>query len=854
MNAALVDSAISEPAEEFKRVVLELGIADPEAIETAASGQSSGLPELMRSLIQAQVLTAYQARAIEQGKARGLVISRYLILDKLGEGGMGVVFKARHRVLNRLVALKILPPSFARNEELVLRFRREMHACARLNHPNVVAVLDADEDRGVYFLAMEYIEGRDLDHLIREHGPLPVEEALECTVQAARGLEAAHARGIVHRDIKPANLMLDASGTVRVLDLGLARLLGDSSPAGSSTPHHLTRPGVYMGTVDFMAPEQAEDSHNVDHRADIYSLGCSLYFLLTGRPPFEGTTAISRLMAHQSEPPPSIRKTRPELPATLEAVYLAMMGKRPDDRPQSMADVIARLISCRSSSVVDVHLSIESFSSTVVEKNALVRAALDPTIFRGRDSSGGTRIEAQLDFEDGGPADRSGELTRTEDEPACLERSGSGLFSKHIPHRPRRMAAVCVSAVLVSLGLIYVAAMWRGGGRHGAAAPPRTSTTPPDVASAPTGEPSDSSSRPPETPNPASEEVAVNAPKKMPEPPPPEAAVDRAAPSRKTARDSSKPKAATIPSFNVAPIFARHKGPVNAIAVTGDGKLALSAGADHSVRLWEVATGKQVLELPPHPSPVLDIAMTPDGVFALTVTRGRPNTNGAIRLWNLRTRQPVMNGIGQSPHTGSIQGVAFVPNNRALTGGHDGHAILWNLRVGRPIGKLGASQNGVVRMHALAAFPDGRRALTGGEDGIVHVWNLGTRAQSAQWSGHEGPISDLALSDDGRRAVTASRDHTVILWDAVHSSRLRRFRMPGEDRPKAVAILPDGNVLAAGLLGHVILWDASTGAILRQAQPPFTPHDELIVLPPDARQFLTADQDGVVRIWTVREP
>ena len=184
--------------------------------------------------------------------------------------------------------------------------------------------------------------------------------------------------------------MLDASGTVRVLDLGLARLLGDSSPVGSSTPHHLTRPGVYMGTVDFMAPEQAEDSHNVDHRADIYSLGCSLYFLLTGRPPFQGETAISRLMAHQSEPPPSIRKTRPDLPRALETAYLAMMGKRPEDRPQSMADVIARLDSCRSSSSGSVHLSLHSFSSTVLEKNALVPAALNPTIVRGRDSSGGT--------------------------------------------------------------------------------------------------------------------------------------------------------------------------------------------------------------------------------------------------------------------------------------------------------------------------------------------------------------------------------------------------------------------------------------------------------------------------------
>jgi WD40 repeat protein len=197
--------------------------------------------------------------------------------------------------------------------------------------------------------------------------------------------------------------------------------------------------------------------------------------------------------------------------------------------------------------------------------------------------------------------------------------------------------------------------------------------------------------------------------------------------------------------------------------------------------------------------------------------------------------------------------VAFWANNRALTGGQDGHAVLWS-QFGRPIGRLGSSQNGVVRSHALAVFPLGRRALTGGEDGNVHVWTLATRAQAAQWSGHEGPISDISISADGRRAVTGSHDHIVILWDVIHGSEVRRFRMPGVDRAKGVAILPDGNVLAAGLLGHVILWEANTGAILRQAEPPFTPHEELAVPAGDGRRFLTADGDGVVRMWTAKEP
>ena len=161
-------------------------------MDRLADGVVSGVSGLVR-LDPVPFATPYQASAIRQGKERGLIIGKYLILDKLGEGGMGVVFKARHRLLDRVHAIKILRPSFARKRELMLRFRREMQAAGRLNHPNVVSVVDADEDRGVYFLAMEYIEGRDLDHAIRDRGPFSVEQAIEYTIQAARGLNAAHA-------------------------------------------------------------------------------------------------------------------------------------------------------------------------------------------------------------------------------------------------------------------------------------------------------------------------------------------------------------------------------------------------------------------------------------------------------------------------------------------------------------------------------------------------------------------------------------------------------------------------------------------------------------------------------------
>ena len=282
-----------------------------EELDALAAGvpESEGILGLARALQKSGRLTAYQAAALYQGKSRGLLIGNYLILDKLGAGGMGVVFKGRHRRLGRVVALKILPPSFARDKTAVARFKREVEAAGRLKHPNIVAALDADEDRGVHFLVMEYVEGRDLDHVVRQRGPLPIVQAVDFLVQAARGLEAAHAEGIVHRDIKPSNLMLDSAGVVRVLDLGLARFVDASNPFGQAAggAGRLTESGMYMGTVDYMAPEQAEDSRRADHRADIYSLGCTLHYLLTGREPFVGETILKRLMAHQERPAPLLR-------------------------------------------------------------------------------------------------------------------------------------------------------------------------------------------------------------------------------------------------------------------------------------------------------------------------------------------------------------------------------------------------------------------------------------------------------------------------------------------------------------------------------------------------------------------
>lgn len=301
--------------------------------------------QLARQLVAAGRLTAYQAGAIYQGKGRALTLGSYRILGKLGQGGMGIVFRAQHQRLGRIVALKVLSTSGRRFPGSVRRFRREARAAGLLEHPNIVATYDAGAVGGVEFLVMQFVDGTSLSELVKQRGPLPVVMATSCVLQAAHGLEYAHARGVVHRDIKPGNLLLDRDGTVKILDMGLARLDARQSVTGDSD---LTVAGTIMGTADYMAPEQAADMSRSDHRADIYSLGCTLWYLLTGREIFPGENQLDKLVGHWERPIPSLRAVCPEASPALEAVFTNMVAKRPENRYQTTTEVITELERCRT--------------------------------------------------------------------------------------------------------------------------------------------------------------------------------------------------------------------------------------------------------------------------------------------------------------------------------------------------------------------------------------------------------------------------------------------------------------------------------------------------------------------------
>jgi serine/threonine protein kinase len=295
---------------------------------------------LAEALVHQGKLTEYQAAEAMRGRAGQLVLGNYLLLSPIAGGGMGRVFRALHRRMRRVVAVKLLPPEVVPAGESQARFQREIEAAAHLSHPNIVTAHDAGEDQGRPFLVMEYVEGQDLARLVRSRGALSVSEAVAYTLQAARGLAHAHRAGIIHRDVKPGNLLVEASGTVKVTDLGLARIL---QPDRSEGAVDLTSRDAVMGTAAYMAPEQAFHSHQADGRADVYSLGCTLYYLLTGAPPFQGATALETILAHRDQPIPSLAAARPDCPAALATVVVRMLAKNPEERYTSMTAVIAAL-------------------------------------------------------------------------------------------------------------------------------------------------------------------------------------------------------------------------------------------------------------------------------------------------------------------------------------------------------------------------------------------------------------------------------------------------------------------------------------------------------------------------------
>ncbi|HET6880502.1 MAG TPA: bifunctional serine/threonine-protein kinase/formylglycine-generating enzyme family protein [Pirellulales bacterium] len=326
----------------YRKTLLASGLIDPAELRafemSFPRGQRPTTAEGMaEALIRVEKLTPFQAAEIAAGRAAGLVLGNYVLLDRIGAGGMGQVFKAWHRRMQRTVAIKMLPDQAAAGEASIARFRREILSAAQLLHPNIVAAYDADVAAGVHYLVMEYVAGQNLAERLRERGPLPVAQAVKYVLDAARGLAYAHARGLIHRDVKPSNLIVDETDVVKLLDLGLAR------PAAAIAEAELTSPGDVVGTLEYMAPEQATGAESVDGRADVYGLGCTLYRLVTGQLPYRGGSPQALIAAHRDQKMPSLCAAREDVPRPLDAIFKRMVAKKPDDRQQTMDEVVAAL-------------------------------------------------------------------------------------------------------------------------------------------------------------------------------------------------------------------------------------------------------------------------------------------------------------------------------------------------------------------------------------------------------------------------------------------------------------------------------------------------------------------------------
>ena len=359
-------------AASFLAGVKQSGLIEPARVDALmVEFQQGGIDcndsvSIATAMVDRKALTEWQSDKLLQGRHKGFILGRYRLLSLLGAGEMSAVYLAEHILMERRCAIKVLPANKVQDTSYLGRFHREARAVASMNHANIVRAYDVDKQTesgtDIHFLVMEYVEGRNIEQIVKEQGPLDYVSAVDYIRQAADGLGHAHQSGMVHRDVKPGNLLIDSTGVVKLLDLGLARFFKTTDEESLTIKHD----EKVLGTADYLAPEQAVDSHQVDARADIYSLGCTMYFALTGHPPFTDGTLVQRLLAHQTKSPPSVRYERPDIDEALLQILDKMMAKKTADRYQTADEVSEAL----------ARWLIEHASAAWKQKHMMIVAAL----------------------------------------------------------------------------------------------------------------------------------------------------------------------------------------------------------------------------------------------------------------------------------------------------------------------------------------------------------------------------------------------------------------------------------------------------------------------------------------------
>jgi tRNA A-37 threonylcarbamoyl transferase component Bud32 len=585
------------------------------------------------------------------------VIPGYEILGELGRGGMGVVYQARQLARNRVVALKVIRKERISHPETVRRFRREAQAAARLAHPNVVAVYDHDHEGETHFLAMEYVPGVTLQKLVEESGPLPVWQACDFIRQAALGLQHASEQGLVHRDVKPANLMamsrpgasLPARPLLKILDMGVARL-SPPRDLGEESLSTLTRDGSVIGTPDFVAPEQLEDPHGADVRADLYSLGCTFYYLLSGRVPFPGGTLIQKLDRQRWETAPSVDQLRPEVPSAVAAVVRRLMAKHPDDRYRTPSELAAALEQLSRTGALP-----RGHEPAPLEEQRRVAAGAGPVVAvaftpdgKGAVIGGAAPALRLWDLEGGVERTRFGEshyaVTCLAVSPTGLVLAGQGASVRvWDPATGREVARLTGHADAVRCLALSI-----------------------DGTLALTG-----------ADDRALRLWDVNTGREIRRFLGHRAAVTGAAlaPDGRLALSASRDgtlRLWEVSSARELHSFAVPRGPVLCTAFAPDGQTALSGHFDTTLRLWDVEGGRELRRCAGHRQMVARAAFSPDGRYLASAGH-----DATVRFWDPDSGAELWWCRG---HTGPVADVAFAADGKQiLSGSFDGTVRLWRL-------------------------------------------------------------------------------------------------------------------------------------------------------------------------------